>query len=145
MDELRQLLLVEVERRAFQIPLDTVQKNAAYKAARPDPSLLETATFILAAKAAVPPEMIVTGFPNTVKIAPLEDIRYLVSQALPGITVRALPHVPPHIPRRSGLCYFELDKNSPLWKKLATSSGFAIHIGSNFPDLELEFWATTRD
>ncbi len=143
MDELRQLLRVEVERHAFQIPLEQLGPGA-YRAQRPDPILLETAVFVLAAKADLAPESWVPHFPNQVKIAPLEDIRNLINQALPGLLIRALPHVPQHIPRHAGFCYFELDKNSTLWKKLGASAGFGIHIGGNFPGLELEFWVTTK-
>jgi len=143
MDELRQLLQVEVERHAFQIPLEQLGPGA-YRAQRPDPILLETSVFVLAAKADLAPESWVPHFPNQVKIAPLEDIRNLINQALPGLLVRPLPHVPQHIPRHAGFCYFELDKNSALWKKLGTSAGFGIHIGGNFPGLELELWVTTK-
>lgn len=142
-EELRQLLLVEVERHAFQIPLAN-PRPGAYVARRPDPALLDSALFVLAVKAQHPPETVMAHFPNQVKIAPVEEIQHLINQALPGIAVRSLPHVPQHIPRHAGFCYFELDKHSPLWRKLTASNGFAIHIGGNFPGLELEFWATTK-
>lgn len=142
-DEIRQLLLVEVERHAFQIPLEIKKAGAAYLARRPDPIMLETATLVLAAKAELPADNLIIHLPNQIKIAPVEEIQHLINQALPGLVVKALPHVPQHIPRHAGFCYFEIEKHSPLWKRMRDSVGFAIHIGGEFPGLELELWATT--
>lgn len=41
--------------------------------------------------------------------------------------------------------YFQLDKTSPYWESLLTSSGFGFHITGNYPGLELEFWAIRGD
>ena len=79
--------------------------------------------------------------PQQSKIGPVEQIRELVNLQLPGIAFRAMPAAPRQIPYHSGYTYFELDKNSELWKQMTQSGGFAIHIGGDFPGLELEFWA----
>jgi type VI secretion system protein ImpJ len=34
-----------------------------------------------------------------------------------------------------------VDKHGDVWKKMAASGGFAIHIGGKYPGLKLEFWA----
>jgi type VI secretion system protein ImpJ len=60
---------------------------------------------------------------------------------LPGIQLRPLPVAPRQIPFHAGFAYFELDRNSELWEPLGTSGAFAMHIGGEFPDLQLEFWA----
>jgi type VI secretion system protein ImpJ len=143
MDELRSLLSMVLEQNAFQLPL-TTPKPGVYVAKRPDLRLLESAIFVLAANAQVSSEMLRAHFPPQVKIGPVEDIAQLVRSALPGITIHPLPVAPRQIPYHAGFSYFELNKQSELWKKMANSGGFALHIGGNFPDLELEFWAIKK-
>jgi len=142
-DELRTLLSMVLEQNAVQLPLAEV-KPGVYVAKRPDLRLLEGAIFVLAAKAQVSSELIRSHFPPQVKIGPVEDIQQLVRAALPGITIQALPVAPRQIPYHAGYSYFELNKQSELWKKMSASGGFAIHIGGSFPDLELEFWAIRK-
>ena len=79
--------------------------------------------------------------PQQAKIGPVEKIRELVNLQLPGVPFRAMASAPRQIPYHSGYTYFELDKKNALWKEFSQSGGFAIHIGGEFPELELEFWA----
>jgi len=143
MAELRQLLSMVLEQNAVQIPLSK-PKFGVYAAKRPDLGLLEGAVFVLAVKASVSAEMLRSHFPPQVKIGPVEDIQQLVRSALPGISIHSLPVAPRQLPYHAGFAYFELDKQSELWRKMSASGGFAIHIGGNFPDLELEFWAIKK-
>ena len=48
---------------------------------------------------------------------------------------------PRQVPYHAGMIYFELDRSSPYWRKLATSSGLAIHVTGDFPELDMECWA----
>ncbi|CAL1239741.1 type VI secretion system baseplate subunit TssK [Candidatus Methylocalor cossyra] len=143
MEELRQLLSMVLEQNAIQIPLSK-PRFGVYAAKRPDQALLERAVFVLAAHAQIPSETLRSHFPPQVKIGPVEEIQQLVRSALPGIAVHPLQVAPRQIPFHAGFCYFELDKSSELWKKMASSGGFAIHIGGSFPGLELEFWAIKK-
>lgn len=143
MEELRQLLGMVLEQNAIQLPLSK-PKFGVYAAKRPDVNLLDNAIFVLAVNAQVSPEMLRVHFPPQVKIGPVEDIQQLVRSALPGISIHALPVAPRQIPYHAGFSYFELNKQSELWKKMSVSGGFAIHIGGNFPELELEFWAIKK-
>ena len=52
-----------------------------------------------------------------------------------------LPVAPRQLPYHAGSVYFELDPNSPFWKPLKTTGGIALHVGGEFPELVLEFWA----
>jgi type VI secretion system protein ImpJ len=140
MEELRQLLSKVYEPRAIQIPLKG-PKYGTYAAKRPDLSLLENAVFVLAANADVPPDTLRRDFPRQVKIGPVEEIRQYISSLTPAISIHPLAVAPRQIPFHAGFTYFELDKHGELWKRMATSGGFAIHIGGNFPGLKLEFWA----
>ncbi len=143
MDELRQLLGMILEQNAIQIPL-TQPRPGVYAARRPEVNLLDSAIFVLAVKASVSPELLRSHFPPQVKIGPVEEIQQLVRAALPGISIHSLPVAPRQLPYHAGFSYFELNKQSELWKKMSNSGGFALHIGGSFPDLELEFWAIKK-
>jgi len=122
--------------------LELVEKKYGIRVAQiPDRSLLDSAMFVLAARADVPDDMLRSRLPAQIKIASVERIRQLVNAAMPGITIKPLPVSPRQIPFRAGYTYFELEKQTAYWKELQTSGGFAVHIGGDFPGLELEFWA----
>lgn len=140
MTALRWLLAQVIETNAVRLPLED-RKFGIRVHIITDRSLLTTATFVLAVKASMQAEALRRNFPQQVKIGPVEQIRELVNVALPGVTVRALPVAPRQIPFTAGTAYFELDKSSSYWKQLLNSQAFAIHLSSDFPQAEMEFWA----
>ena len=140
MEELRDLLVKDRMRRAIQIPLSK-PKAGVYVARLPDVNLLDNAVFVLAAKAQVSSETLRTHFPDQVKIGAFEEIRQLVASHLRGIPTEPLPVAPKEIPYRTGFTYFELNKHNDHWKKMHNSSGFAIWIGGDFPELNMELSA----
>lgn len=137
---LRQCLSMVYEQTAVALAL--VEKKYGIRVAQlTDRSLLTGAMFVLAVRADMPENTIRTHLPAQIKIGPVERIRQLVNAAMPGITIKPLAVAPRQIPYHSGYSYFELERNSPFWKELAHSGGVAVHIGGDFPGLELEFWA----
>ena len=141
MEELRFLLARERMRRAIRIELRKAKQGAFYGGRLNDKSLLDTAIFILAAKAQVPSERLRADFPAQIKVGPVEEIRNLVGHHLPGIPIDPLPVAPKEMPYRAGYTYFELDKRCEYWMKMKSAGGFGIWIGGDFPGLEMEFWA----
>jgi len=142
-DELRQLLSMVLEQNAIEIPLSK-PKFGVYAAKTPDANLLNSAVFVLAVKANVSRELLHAHFPPQVKIGPVEEIQQLVRSATQGIPLELLPVAPRQLPHHPGFSFFELNKQSEFWKKMATSGGFAFYIGGNFPDLEMRFWAIKK-
>ncbi len=137
---LRQFLSMVYEQTAISLAL--VEKKFGIRVAQiPDRTLLIGSVFVLAARADVAENLLRTHLPAQIKIGPVERIRQLVNAAMPGIPIRPLAVAPRQIPFRSGYSYFELDRNSAFWKELSNSGGFAVHIGGDFPGIELEFWA----
>lgn len=137
---LRQCLTMVYEQTA--IGLSLVEKKYGIRVAQiPDRTLLTSAMFVLAVRADVPENTLRSHLPAQMKIGPVERIRQLVNAAMPGIPIKALPVAPRQIPYHSGFSYFELERNTPFWKELQQSGGFAVHVGGDFPGLELEFWA----
>ena len=140
MAALRQALSAVLEQNAVPIPLQE-RKFGIRVGPITDRSLVADATWVLAVKAQVPAETLRRGFPNQVKIGPVEQIRELITVALPGIGVRALPIAPRQLPYYAGTSYFELDRTSSYWAALARSGGIAIHVTGDLPGLEMECWA----
>jgi type VI secretion system protein ImpJ len=140
---LREYLSMVYEQTA--IALSLVEKKFGIRVSEiSDRTLLTSAMFILAVKADVKDEVIRMRLPAQMKIGPVERIRELVNAAMPGILVRPLPVAPRQIPFRAGYTYFELDKKSEFWKDLHQSGGFALHLGGDFPGIDMEFWAVRQ-
>jgi type VI secretion system protein ImpJ len=140
MSALRQALSAVLEQTAVPIPLQE-RKFGIRVGPILDRTLVTEATWVLAVKAQVPAETLRRSFPNLVKIGPVEQIRELITVALPGVAARALPVAPRQLPYYAGTSYFELDRSSPYWAALARSGGVAIHVTGDLPGLEIECWA----
>jgi type VI secretion system protein ImpJ len=137
---LRAELSAVLEQSAIPIPLEP-KKFGIHVAAVADRALFASAVFILAARADIPGEELRRGFPQQLKIGPVEKIRDLVNLQLPGVPVHAVPVAPRQIPYHAGFVYFELDQSHELWQQLKNSGGVAVHVGGEFPGLAMEFWA----
>lgn len=138
--QLREALSTAAEDAAISLELRARGRDF-YVSPIADRSLLESARFVIAADAEIDSEVLRRRFPPQAKIGPVEAISDLVSLQLPGIAAHPMPVAPREIPYRTGATYFELDRTSELWSRLATSAAFAIHVSGDFPGLELEFWA----
>ena len=137
---LRQNLTAVLEQSATSLEL-VERKYGIRVSPINDRSLIDSASFVFAVKASVPVDQLRTSFSSQVKVAPVERIRDLVNAQLPGIPMNSLPVAPRQIPYHSGFVYFQLDRSNEFWKELRQSGGFALHIGGDFPGLEIEFWA----
>ena len=140
MASLRASLSMVIEQNAIAIPLKE-HKYGIRVAVLTDRTLLDSASFVLAANADMAADLLRRRLPAQSKIGPVEKIRQLVNLALPGIILRPLPVAPRQIPYHAGFTYFELDRSGELWGELKTSGGFAFFVGAEFPGLTLEFWA----
>ena len=139
-EEIRGGLSKVILERAIAIPL--VDRNYGfYVATISDRTLLEDAEFILAVKADVEPEALRRQFLAQVKAGPVEEIQQFVKLALPGIRLYPLPVAPRQVPYHAGYHYFRLDRNSEHWQALSKSAALAFHVGGQFPNLKMEFWA----
>jgi type VI secretion system protein ImpJ len=137
---LREYLNREYVERAIAIPIQ--ERQFGFRIALvEDRSLLAGSRFVLAARANLDSQTLRNRLPAQTKVGPVEKIQELVKLALPGIALRPMPTAPLEIPFHAGCDYFELDRNSEYWKQLVTGGGFGLHIGGEFPALELELWA----
>jgi len=141
MQALRESLGTVIEQTAVPIPLKE-PRYGIRAAPLADRSLL-SAAFVLAVRADMPSEELRRRFPAQTKIGAVEKIRDLVNAQLPGVAIRPLPVAPRQIPYHADFVYFELDRQSQYWPDPNTG-GFAIHVGGEFPGLEMQFWAIRR-
>lgn len=140
MEALRKSLSMVYEQTAVSLGL--VKKKYGIQVAElQDKTLVTSAVFVLAARADVAEDVVRNRLPGQIKIGPVERIRQLVNAAMPGVGLKPLPVAPRQIPYRAGYTYFELDRQSNFWKELQHSGGIALHVGGDFPGLELELWA----
>ena len=137
---LRQYLSSVLEQTAIPIPLE-LRKYGISVGVIADRKLIGNAGFVLAVDADIPAEDVRRHFAGQAKIGPVEEIRQLVNSALPGITLRPLPVAPRQIPYHAGVVYFEMDADSPYWRKMTTSGGIAVHVSGQYPGLKMELWA----
>lgn len=137
---LRQSLSMVMEQSATALKL-VERKYGIHVAPITDPSLIQTSTFVMAVKAQMPGEVLRSRFPTQAKVASVETIRNLISTQLPGLALRALPVAPRQIPYHAGFMYFEIERSGDIWQSMQSSGGFAVHLGADFPDLQMELWA----
>jgi len=137
---MNQTLSVVLEQTAQALPLEQA-KFGILVSPLTDKTLLEYAQFVLAVSADLPAEDIRKHLPARLKIGPVEHIRELVNNQLPGIAVTGLPVAPRQVPYHAGYHYFQLDKGSIYWERLANSGGLALHLSGNYPGLKIELWA----
>lgn len=140
LQDLREMLSSVVQRHAVQIELRDRGHNV-HTAVLPDAELLHTGSFVLAVRAQLPAEPLKQRFPAQSKIGPADRLRDLVNLQLPGIALTSLPVAPRQLPYHAGSHYFELERQGELWKQVERGGNLALHVGGDFPGLELELWA----
>ena len=140
LQDLRDMLSTVIERHAVQIEL--VDRNHGVRTAVVhDAELMRKAGFVLAVRSQLPIEQLRQRFPAQSKLGPVDRIKDLVNLQLPGVGLRSLPVAPRQLPFHSGSHYFELERGGDLWMQIERSGSLVLHVGGDFPGLELELWA----
>lgn len=138
--EIKDMLSMVLEQNAVSIKLE-FEKHGLWTGNIVDKTLIRDCKFILSVFADVPSDDLKSNFPSQVKIGPIEQINTLVSKALPGVPISPIAVAPRQIPYHANFDYFVIDTTHDLWLLLEKSSGIAIHVGSNIPNMKLELWA----
>jgi type VI secretion system protein ImpJ len=140
MAALRACLAVSLGDNVISIPL--VQKKFGIRVGTvADKSLIDTAIFVIAARADVATEDFRRRFPAQCKIGPIEKIGDLVNLQLPGIALQSMAVAPRQLHNVAGSHYFEMERGTEMWRSLKTSGAIAIHLAGEFPGLAMECWA----
>ncbi len=137
---LREQLSFVLKERAIAIELQE-RAHGLYVSIIHDRKIFSEFRFILAVRADLPKDVIMSRYPTQVKIGPISHIRDLVQLQLPGISLSSLPIKPQYLPLHTGYIYFELINEGDLWQQIEKSGNFALHIAGDFPGLKMELWA----
>ncbi|QBZ87269.1 type VI secretion system baseplate subunit TssK [Pseudomonas viciae] len=140
MQAIRQVLSMVLEQHAIELQLQVRQYGITVSPVQ-DLSLLDSASFVLAASANCDGEELRHRLPSHLKVGSVERIRQLVNLHLPGIKLRPLPVAPRQIAFHANKTYFILEPSSEDLAQLKRSAGFAFHVSGDFAELELNFWA----
>lgn len=138
-EEIRRAMVAILEQTAVQIPLRDLGKGL-YGADIPDPRLIRSGYFVLAATAQLPKEALRATLPTQIKIGPPDKIRDLVMTQVPGVRIEPVD-APRQIPFHANACYFQLDGRSEFWQPIEISRRLALYVAGEPPALELQMWA----
>lgn len=72
------------------------------------------------------------------RLADTLDMANLLSHALPGLELIALPTAPHGLPRRAASCYFRIEQASQLWDRVESGGNIALHWPEAPQDLRAE-------
>jgi len=138
-ESLRVLLNTVLERGAQSIALKE-QGTRRYLAVFSQGEADIYTAIVLGVRADVPREVLQRDFPAKTKIAPQEQLNRILGAHLPGLTLLPLPLAPRQIPFNSGVLYFEVQREGPLWEGVRQYGGLGLQVMSDFPELSLELW-----
>ncbi|MDO7896639.1 type VI secretion system baseplate subunit TssK [Pseudomonas citrulli] len=140
MQAIRQALSMVLEQHAIELQMQARQYGITVSPVQ-DLSLLDSASFVLAASANCDSDELRQRLPSHLKVGSVERIRQLVNLHLPGIKLRPLPVAPRQIAFHVNKTYFILEPSTEDLAQLKRSAGFAFHVSGDFSELELNFWA----
>ncbi|WP_350304636.1 type VI secretion system baseplate subunit TssK [Photorhabdus viridis] len=137
------LLEASLPSRVVAIELEVVRENQ-WKASLHDRRLREEADFYLSVRSPMPAHLLQTQFPQLCKVGSPDDINRLINQALRGIPLHPLSHVPAAIPLRLENQYFAFDLNNPLAKAMLEAGSCAFYVPGTLSGIQLELFAVLR-
>ncbi|UXI02680.1 type VI secretion system baseplate subunit TssK [Photobacterium sp. TY1-4] len=135
-----QYMSTVLEQTALQLNIESA-KYGIKVVTVPDKTLFDSGVFVLSVKADISVEELRKRFPAQIKIGPVEHIRDLVNNQLPGVSISPLPVAPRQIPYNAGYHYFQLDQKNSYWNRLSASGGIALHLSGRYPNLDIQMWA----
>jgi len=123
------------------VALALTQRAPGLYTARLDGAMrTDQSALILTARADLPAEELRRRLPAQVKIAAPERLRDLVRLHLPALPIEPLAAPPPRMPFLAGHLYFEVVLADALWPAIADAAVLALHLGGEFPGLQLGLW-----
>ena len=140
LDQLRHSLSLVLEQHAKSITLID-HSNGLFAAENIKESLFSESQIILGIYANAPQDDLRSSLPNQIKIAPLSEIKDMVSRGVSGLSVRTLPTAPRQIPYHANYIYFEIDQNNLYWDAILQSNSLCIHMSAQYQDLRMELWS----
>ena len=91
------------------------------------------------------PDVVVPELEGQAKMSSLKYLSLLITQSLPGISLKHVPHPPPELPRRNMGIYFVLNHKSRLWQKVVEEQSLALSWETRPEDAKLELMVAGRE
>lgn len=139
-DQLRKSLHLVLEQQAKAFSIDE-HSNGLFVIDNLQESLFEEGSIILGVYANVPQEELRNELPNQIKIAPLGQIKDMVSKGVSGLPIQSLPTAPRQIPYHANFIYFDVGLDHEIWQQVVETNSLAIHIGAAYQDLQVSLWS----
>ncbi len=137
--EIEHLLSINLSHHAKSITLN-LDKQGIWIGKILNNITFKKSKFILSISASSPIDKIKHEFPKQIKVGSHEQIRFLVSRALPGIDLQLLANCPNDLPYSKNCIYYLLKQDHPYWETIEKSGLIALHISNRTSGLNLKLW-----
>lgn len=138
-EKIRMLLETVIPTNFIPIPLRSADKYTWSGMIQEDRYFLNS-QFFLAVGAKMGVDDLIQQVSRRVKVAATADIQRLVTNALPGITLRHTPVPPSAIPMKLDNQYFQLNQSGPMWGSIVNSRTVSVFVPSEIPDAKMELF-----
>ena len=134
------LLDTVVPRTTASITLTRIDGRSVHQTRLDDERYLRADELFLAVRADLPRPELLSVAP-TLKVAAFDQLDYLVKQSLPGLRLSHAARLPDGVPLKLEYEYFRVDRDSDLWRGIAKSRTFAVHVPAALTDPHFELIA----
>jgi type VI secretion system protein ImpJ len=136
-DKIRDLMETVIPSKFVAIPLE-VRDRFLWGGAVTEDQYLRDSQFYLAVSSKMGIDDLIRKVPQLIKISSQDDIRRLVRNSLPGLTLRHTPVPPAAIPMKLDNQYFSLNQSGELWETIKLSRQIAVHAPGEILDPKME-------
>jgi type VI secretion system protein ImpJ len=135
---LRARLEVVLPTSAIRVPFTRRSNPLLHTAQVADDRAFRRARWLLEVRARVAERELVAAVPRLVKVAAtVVDLRHIVDQALPGLTLTWLPSPPSAVSPRADATYFVIAQEGPPWGRVVDTRDLAAYVPEALPEAEL--------
>jgi type VI secretion system protein ImpJ len=134
---IREHLEIIVPTNFLSIPLKPAG-NYFYEGEILDQRCLGRSQWVLAIRAGMSEVELMVKTPQLTKICSPPFVRELVKRALPGLSLKHLPVLPPALRSNLEKQYFSISRTGPCWEHLAQTKRVGVYIPGEIPNPEAE-------
>jgi type VI secretion system protein ImpJ len=137
-EKIRILLETAIPSKCIAVPLVVTEKSI-WSGEITDEQHFKRTQFFLSAGAQMGVDDLLKAVPRQIKVSAPDEIRRLIRNALPGVSLRHTPVPPAAIPVRLERQYFALNQSGILWDGIVKSQKVSIFVPEEIlkPELEL--------
>ncbi|HVH13092.1 MAG TPA: type VI secretion system baseplate subunit TssK [Longimicrobium sp.] len=141
LDELlRRLLTAAVPEHAVTLPLRPAGQMI-YATPVEDERCLAAPELYLGIRAEMKLDQLLRKVPQLLKVGSADQMDRLIRRALPGMSLRHAPTLPPVLPAKLGWTYFHLDCAGEDWEAVRRARNLAVYAPVDFPSPQIDLVA----